>query len=126
MGLALTLPISSAAIAFSLSLSGNAGIAALAGTSAQMVTFAVITYLGTKSIPQALSVGIGTSMLQIKNYSRHPILLLVPTISSGLCALIATASFAPGALINYAGNTVTTGMGTCALYGQIYTFIETS
>lgn len=126
MGLALSLPISSAAIAFSLSLSGNAGIAALAGTSAQMITFGTITYLGTKSWPQALSVAFGTSMLQMKNYTKKPTLLIIPLISSGLTALIATIAFAPNQLIDYADNSVTTGMGTSALYGQIYTFIENS
>lgn len=128
MGLALSLPTSSAAIAFALKLQGSAAIAAMAGTAAQMISFGVLTFWATKSISKTIAVSFGTSMLHMPNYSKKPLLLLIPTISSALCSLVATIIFTDKltySLVNNNGS-VTTGMGTCVLYGPIFTLQENS
>ncbi len=123
MGLALTLPISSAALALAIKIHGNAGIAAIAGTTAQMVSFGLLTWWATKSWPKTIAVGLGTSMLHINNYSRKPILLAIPTIASAFAALIGVAAF-HGTLPFDPNGAPTTGMGSAVLYGQIYTLKE--
>ena len=120
MGLALSLPTSSAAIAFAISLKGDAATAAIAGTAAQMISFGLLTYLSTQKISTSLAVAFGTSMLQMKNFSRHPVLLLIPCLASGLCALIGVAVLP----LDFLPRSATSGMGTCALYGQIFTLVE--
>lgn len=122
MGLALSLPTSSAAIAFALHLKGDAATAAMAGTAAQMISFGVMTYISTKSIQKSLAVGFGTSMLQIHNFSRKPQLLILPAVISALAALVAVPAL-PLAfpLEGGTGGRTTSGMGSAALYGQIFT-----
>ena len=120
MGLALSLPTSSAAIAMTLSLHGDAATAAMAATAAQMVTFGVMTYMSTRKVSQSLAVMFGSSMLQMPNFSKRPLLLLLPTLMSGLMAMLAVSMFN----LDFAPRSVTPGMGTAALYGQIFTLEE--
>ncbi len=120
MGLALSLPTSSAAIAISLALHGDAATAAIAATSAQMISFGIMTYLATGKLTQAFAVGLGTSMLQMNNFMKKPKILIVPTLMSSLMALIAVASLP----LLFPVTSVTSGMGTVALYGQIFTLNE--
>lgn len=122
IGLTLSLPTSSAAIAFALVLHGDAAIIAIAATSAQMISFGVLTYLTTKSISKSLSVGFGTSMLHINNYIKKPKLLLIPTFLSMFSALIALSAF--HGTLPFPIHSTTSGMGTCAMYGQIFTLKE--
>ncbi|WKX02330.1 PTS sugar transporter subunit IIC [Candidatus Mycoplasma mahonii] len=117
MGLALSLPTSSAAIAFALSLHGDAATAAMAATAAQMVSFGVMTYLSTNKWSQALAVGLGTSMLQMNNFIKKPKLLIIPTFMSALMAMIAVIALP----LAFNHRAVTSGMGSAALYGQIFT-----
>ena len=117
MGLALSLPTSSAAIAFAIYLKGDVATAAMAGTAGQMLAFGMLTYVATGKFSTAISVGLGTSMLQMKNFSRYPRALLIPTLVSGLSALLAVAAFP----LAFPVRGVTSGMGTCGFYGQIFT-----
>ena len=112
MGIALTLPISSAAIGVSLGLSGIAAGAAVVGCSAQMVGFAVMSFRenGWNGI---VSQGIGTSMLQMSNIIKNPLIWLPPIISSAILGPISTCVF--GMVNNATGS----GMGTSGLVGQI-------
>lgn len=119
LGLSLSLPISSAAIAFTINMHGDAAIAGLAGTSAQMITFGVLTFWSTKSVSKTLAVGFGTSMLQLDNFMRRPKLLIIPTLSSAITALVAVATFK--GTLSYNSDFATAGMGTSVLYGQIMT-----
>ncbi|MFA9398969.1 MAG: PTS transporter subunit IIC [Clostridiaceae bacterium] len=115
MGLALTAPISSAAIAISLGLNGLAAGAATMGCCAQMVGFAVISYRENK-ISGLLSQGIGTSMLQVANVLRNPLIIIPPTIAGAILGPISTYVFH---LENIA---IGAGMGTAGLVGPIGTF----
>ncbi|SDN03679.1 PTS transporter subunit IIC [Sediminibacillus halophilus] len=115
MGWALTAPISSVAIALMLSLEGLAAGAATVGCAAQMVGFAVASYRDN-GLGGLLAQGIGTSMLQVGNIIKKPIILLPPTIAGALLAPFATVVFA---LVN---NPSGAGMGTAGLVGQIMTF----
>ena len=121
IGLALSLPTSSAAIAFSLGLHGDAATAAIAATSAQMISFAVMTYLATGKLSQSFAVGFGTSMLQMENYMKKPKLLIIPAIISGMMAMIAVATLPLPFPIPKGHGVVTSGMGTAGLYGQVFT-----
>ena len=118
MGLALSLPTSSAAIAFALNLHGDAATAAMAATASQMIAFGVMTYLATGKASQAFAVGIGTSMLQMNNFIKRPRILILPTLMSALMALLAVALLPLAFPIV---PSVTSGMGSAALYGQIFT-----
>ena len=111
MGMALTLPISSAAIGVSLGLSGIAAGAACAGCCAQMVGFAVMSFRENKW-SGLISQGIGTSMLQMPNIIKHPLIWLPPIISSAILGPIST--FVLGMVNNSTG----AGMGTAGLVGQ--------
>lgn len=113
MGICLTLPISSAALAIIFNIDKVAGAAALIGCCCQMVGFAVQSYRDN-GIAKSISVGIGTSMLQFKNIIRKPIIWL-PTIIASLIL----GPFA--ALFNFQTDASGAGMGTCALVGQIAT-----
>ncbi len=115
MGWALTAPISSVAIALMLSLEGLAAGAATVGCAAQMVGFAVASYRDN-GLGGLLAQGIGTSMLQVGNIIRKPIILLPPTIAGALLAPFATVVFS---LVN---NPSGAGMGTAGFVGQIMTF----
>ena len=120
MGMALSFPTSSAAIALSVSLTGDAATAAMAATAAQMISFGVLTYMTTKSWSKSLAVGFGTSMLQMDNFMRRPRILIIPMMISALIALIAVAA-TPLAFPVQAHGTVTSGMGTAGFYGPIFT-----
>ena len=92
VGIALTLPISSAAICAALDLTGLAGGAALAGCCAQMVGFAVASY-EDNGVGGLVSQGIGTSMLQMGNIVRNPKIWIAPTLTSAITGPIATCIF---------------------------------
>ena len=114
VGMALTLPISSAAICAALGLTGLAGGAAVAGCCAQMVGFAVMSYRENR-VGGLLSQGLGTSMLQIGNIVKNPLIWIPPTVASAITGPVATCIF--GLRMN--GSPIASGMGTCGLVGQI-------
>ena len=114
VGMALTLPISSAAICAALSLTGLAGGAAVAGCCAQMVGFAVMSFR-ENGVGGLVSQGLGTSMLQMPNIIRNPRVWIPPTLASAITGPIATCLFH----LEMNGPAVSSGMGTCGLVGQI-------
>ncbi len=114
VGIALTLPISSAAICASLGLVGLAGGAAVAGCCAQMVGFAVMSFRENRW-GGLVSQGLGTSMLQMPNIVRNPLIWIPPTLASAITGPIATCVFK----LQMNGEPVSSGMGTCGLVGQI-------
>lgn len=114
VGIALTLPISSAAICAALGLTGLAGGAAVAGCCAQMVGFAVMSFRENKW-SGLLAQGIGTSMLQIGNIVKNPRIWIPPTIASAVTGPVATCIFH----MEMNGDAVAAGMGTCGFVGQI-------
>lgn len=114
VGIALTLPISSAAICAALSLTGLAGGAAVAGCCAQMVGFAVASFK-ENGVGGLISQGIGTSMLQMSNIIKNPKIWIAPIITSAITGPIATCIFH----LQMNGAAVSSGMGTCGLVGQI-------
>ena len=114
VGVALTLPISSAAICAALGLTGLAGGAAVAGCCAQMVGFAVMSFPENKW-GGLVSQGIGTSMLQMGNIVKNPRIWIGPTVASAITGPIATCVFH----LEMNGAAVSSGMGTCGLVGQI-------
>lgn len=114
IGVALTLPISSAAICFALGLTGLAGGAAVAGCCAQMVGFAVMSFPENRWGGLAAQ-GIGTSMLQMGNIVRNPRVWIPPTLASAITGPLATCLFH----LEMNGPAVSSGMGTCGFVGQI-------
>lgn len=114
MGIILTLPISSAAICAGLGLVGLAGGAAVAGCCAHMVGFAVASYRENK-LEGLLSQGLGTSMLQVPNLVRKPILWMPAVVASIVNGPIATCVFK----LQMNGAAINSGMGTSGLCGQI-------
>lgn len=114
IGIALTLPISSAAICAALSLTGLAGGAALAGCCAQMVGFAVMSFKENRW-GGLFAQGIGTSMLQMGNIVKNPRIWIPPILASAITGPVATCVF--GLEMN--GAAVSSGMGTCGFVGQI-------
>lgn len=114
VGIALTLPISSAAICAALSLTGLAGGAAVAGCCAQMVGFAVMSFPENRW-GGLISQGLGTSMLQMGNIVRNPRIWTAPIAVSAITGPIATCVFH----LEMNGPPVSSGMGTCGLVGQI-------
>ena len=114
VGIALTLPISSAAICAALSLTGLAGGAAVAGCCAQMVGFAFMSYKENK-VGGLVSQGIGTSMLQMGNIVKNPRIWIPPILTSAITGPIATCIFK----MQMNGEAIASGMGTCGLVGQI-------
>lgn len=114
VGIALTLPISSAAICAALGLTGLAGGAAVAGCCAQMIGFAVMSFKENKW-GGLVSQGIGTSMLQMGNIVKNPRIWIPPTLASAITGPIATCIFA----MKMDGAAVSSGMGTCGFVGQI-------
>lgn len=114
VGIALTLPISSAAICAALSLTGLAGGAAVAGCCAQMIGFAVMSYR-ENGIGGLVSQGLGTSMLQMPNIIKNPRIWIPPILTSAITGPIATVLFR----MQMNGPAVASGMGTCGLVGQI-------
>ena len=116
VGVALTLPISSAAICAALGLSGLAGGAAVAGCCAQMVGFAVVSFRENRW-GGLISQGLGTSMLQMGNIVRNPRIWIPATLASAITGPIATCLF--NFQMNDPAGGVASGMGTCGLVGPI-------
>ncbi len=114
VGIALTLPISSAAICSALGLTGLAGGAALAGCCAQMVGFAVISFRENR-FGGLISQGLGTSMLQMPNIIKNPRIWIAPILTSAITGPIATCVFR----LQMNGAAINSGMGTCGLCGPI-------
>lgn len=114
VGIALTLPISSAAICMSLGLVGLAGGAAVAGCCAQMVGFAVMSFRENRW-GGLVAQGLGTSMLQMPNILKNPRIWIPPTLASAITGPLATCLFR----LQMNGPAVNSGMGTCGLCGQI-------
>ena len=114
VGVALTLPISSAAICHAFGLIGLAGGAAVAGCCAQMVGFAVMSFKENRW-GGIVSQGLGTSMLQMGNIVKNPRVWIPPTVASAITGPIATCIFR----MQMNGAAVNSGMGTCGLCGPI-------
>ena len=114
VGIALTLPISSAAICAALSLTGLAGGAAVAGCCAQMIGFAVLSWR-ENGVGGLVSQGLGTSMLQMGNIVKNPRIWIPSILASAITGPIATCLFK----LEMNGAAVSSGMGTCGLVGQI-------
>ena len=114
MGMILTLPISSAAIAISLGLSGLAAGAATVGCACQMVGFAVSSYRENK-FGGLISQGLGTSMIQIPNIVKNWRIWIAPTVASAVLGPVATVLF------KMENNSIGAGMGTSGLVGQFST-----
>ena len=115
VGIALTIPISSAAICAALSLTGLAGGAAVAGCCAQMIGFAVMSFPENK-FGGLISQGLGTSMLQVPNIVRKPIIWLPAIVSSAILAPVSTM------LLKMVSNPVGSGMGSAGLVGQFMSY----
>ena len=114
VGVALTLPISSAAICAALLLTGLAGGAAVAGCCAQMIGFAVISFRENK-VGGLISQGLGTSMLQMGNIVKNPRVWIAPTLASAITGPVATCVFR----MEMNGSPISSGMGTCGLVGPL-------
>ena len=114
VGIALTLPISSAAICAALGLTGLAGGAAVAGCCAQMVGFAVMSFRENRW-GGLVAQGVGTSMLQMPNIIKNPRIWIPPTLASMITGPLATCVFH----LEMNGAPVSSGMGTCGFVGQI-------
>ncbi len=112
VGMVLTLPISSAAICAMIGITGLAGGAAAVGCCAQMVGFAVISFRENKW-SGLVSQGLGTSMLQMGNICKNPLIWLPPTLAAAITGPISTTIFK----LKCSG--VSAGMGTCGLVGPI-------
>ncbi len=114
VGIALTLPISSAAICAGLGLTGLAGGAAVAGCCANMVGFAVLSFK-ENGVGGLISQGVGTSMLQMPNIVRNPKIWIPAIVTSAITGPLATCVFK----LQMNGAPVNSGMGTCGFCGQI-------
>ncbi len=114
VGIALTLPISSAAICAALGLTGLAGGAAVAGCCANMIGFAVMSFKENKW-GGLFAQGLGTSMLQMGNIVKNPKIWIPPIVASAVTGPVATCIFN----FQMNGAAVSSGMGTCGLVGQI-------
>ena len=115
VGCALTLPISSVAICVMLGINGLAAGAATVGCCAQMVGFAIISYRDN-GMGGLLSQGLGTSMLQIGNIARKPVIWLAPTLTSAILGPVSTV------WLQMTNNALGAGMGTSGLVGPLATF----
>jgi uncharacterized membrane protein len=114
MGMILTLPISSAALAIGLGLSGLAAGASLVGCCAQMVGFAVISYKDN-GMSGVIAQGLGTSMLQVPNIIKNPLIWIPPIVASAILGPVGTVLF------KMKSNSIGAGMGTSGLVGQFGT-----
>jgi len=114
VGMLLTAPVSSAAICIAIGIDGLAAGAALAGCCAQMIGFAVISFRENR-IGGLISQGLGTSMLQVPNIIKNPLIWVPPTIASAVCGVLSTMVF--GMMTDSVG----AGMGTSGLVGQFTT-----
>ena len=113
VGICLTLPISSAAICAMLGLTGIAGGAATAGCCAQMVGFAVMSFAANKW-GGLIAQGLGTSMLQMGNIVRKPVIWIPPIITSAITGALSAFVFKMENPV-----AIASGMGTCGLVGPI-------
>ena len=111
VGVALTLPISSAAICAALGLTGLAGGAAVAGCCAQMIGFAVMSYK-ENGVGGLISQGLGTSMLQMGNIVKNPRIWIAPTLASAITGPLATCVFH----MEMNGAAVSSGVGQIGVY----------
>ncbi len=114
IGIALTLPISSAAICYAIGLTGLEGGAAVAGCCAQMVGFAVMSFRENRW-GGLVAQGLGTSMLQMPNIVKNPRIWIPPTLASAITGPLATCLFK----LEMNGDALASGMGTCGLVGPI-------
>lgn len=114
VGIVLTLPISSAAICAALGLTGLAGGAAVAGCCANMIGFAVLSFRENRW-GGLISQGLGTSMLQMPNIVRKPVVFLPVILASAISGPVSTCLFK----LQMNGAAVSSGMGTCGLVGPI-------
>lgn len=112
VGCILTLPISSAALCISIGISGLAAGAATAGCCAQMIGFAVISYKDN-GIGGFIAQGLGTSMLQVGNIARKPVIWLAPTLTSAILGPVSTM------WLKMTNNAAGAGMGTAGLVGPL-------
>lgn len=112
MGMILTLPISSAALGIVLNLSGISAGAAAIGCSTQMVGFAVASFR-ENGFGGLLAQGIGTSMLQVPNIVKKPMIWIPPILASAILGPVSTM------LLKMTNNAIGSGMGTAGLVGQI-------
>lgn len=119
VGCALTLPISSVALCVMLNIDGLAAGAATVGCCAQMVGFAVISY-SDNGVGGLISQGLGTSMLQIGNIARKPIIWLAPTLTSAILGPVSTL------WLGMTNNALGAGMGTAGLVGPLATYATMS
>lgn len=119
VGCCLTLPISSVAICVMLNLDGLAAGAATAGCCAQMIGFAVIGFRDN-GVAGLISQGLGTSMLQIGNIARKPIIWLAPTLTAAILGPVSTC------LLKMTNNAIGAGMGTAGLVGPLATYATMS
>lgn len=119
VGCCLTLPISSVAICVMLNLDGLAAGAATAGCCAQMIGFAVIGFKDN-GIAGLISQGLGTSMLQIGNIAKKPVIWLAPTLTAAILGPVSTC------LLQMTNNAIGAGMGTSGLVGPIATYATMS
>ncbi len=115
MGMILTLPISSAALGIILNLSGLAAGAATIGCCCNMVGFAVASYRENK-IGGLIAQGVGTSMLQVPNIARKPVIWIPAILSSAILGPVSTM------VIHMTNNATGSGMGTAGFVGQIMTY----
>jgi len=115
MGMVLTLPISSAALGVILGLSGVAAGASTIGCTTQMVGFAVASFRENRW-GGLLAQGLGTSMLQVPNIVRHPLIWVPPTLASAILGPVATV------VLHLESNAIGSGMGSAGLVGQIMTW----
>lgn len=117
MGVVLTAPISSVALAVAMQLSGLAAGAATVGCSAQMIGFAVMSYRENK-VGGLVAQGLGTSMLQVPNIVKNLWVILPPILASAVLGPLSTMVF------KMTNNPAGAGMGTSGLVGQINTFTD--
>lgn len=115
MGIILTLPISSAALSIILGLSGIAAGASTVGCSAQMIGFAIISFKANRW-NGLLAQGLGTSMLQVPNIMKKPVIWIPPIVASAILGPIATL------ICKMENNPAGGGMGTSGLVGQLMTW----
>lgn len=114
MGMVLTLPISSAALAISLGLSGLAAGASTVGCAANMIGFAVASYR-ENGFGGFIAQGLGTSMLQVGNIVKNPRIWIPAIVSSAILGPVSTF------LLKMEGNMIGAGMGTSGFVGQFAT-----
>lgn len=115
MGMILTLPISSAALSISLGISGIAAGAAVVGCATQMIGFAVASYK-ENGAGGLIAQGLGTSMLQVPNIIKNPLIWIPPTLASAFLGPLATT------ILRMENNSIGAGMGTSGLVGQFGAF----